>query len=342
MLIFKVYFEKAFDSVSWRYLDYVLLSLGFGSKCRSWIRDCLQSSRASILINGSPSFEFSIKRGLQQGDPLSPFLFNLAMEGLHGAMSNAVNSGLIRDLDNIIQDWMCCGFHSLHIPRLPIGSNMNLTSSWNILVERFRKRLSSWKPNLLSIGGHLTLIKVVLGSLSIYYLSIFKAPGVILKYLERLCSRFFWAVLKMPRVQRGLNGLMFSLLEKGGLRLSTLPSFKSGIGGCSLPRTLIGLKLLRRCIVKRVAWIIKVVILMALGLGLLILPIFFIRKILFCLIHLISRWVAAPIFVSGKIYGLAIPLFIFDTTGFIDWNKTKTVLSLILLSTVNDTGTGLG
>ncbi|GKE20212.1 putative RNA-directed DNA polymerase, eukaryota, reverse transcriptase zinc-binding domain protein [Tanacetum coccineum] len=98
MLIFKVDFEKAFDSVSWRYLDYVLLSLGFRSKWRSWIRASLQSSRAFILINGSPTSEFSIKCGLRQGDPLSHFLFILAIEGLHGAMSNAVNSGLIRGI----------------------------------------------------------------------------------------------------------------------------------------------------------------------------------------------------------------------------------------------------
>ncbi|GJU68944.1 RNA-directed DNA polymerase, eukaryota, reverse transcriptase zinc-binding domain protein [Tanacetum coccineum] len=55
---------------------------------------------------------------------------------------------------------------------LPIGSNMNLNSSWQILIDRFHKRLSSWKANMLSIGGLLTLIKAVLGSLGIYYLSI--------------------------------------------------------------------------------------------------------------------------------------------------------------------------
>nr|GEW76350.1 hypothetical protein [Tanacetum cinerariifolium] len=62
MLIFKVYFEKAFDSVSWKYLDFVLHSLGFGNTWRSWIRACLHSSRALVLVNGSPTSEFSIKR----------------------------------------------------------------------------------------------------------------------------------------------------------------------------------------------------------------------------------------------------------------------------------------
>nr|GFC38640.1 cysteine-rich receptor-like protein kinase [Tanacetum cinerariifolium] len=98
MLIFKVDFVKAFNSVSWKYLDFILDSLGFGSKWRSWIRDCLHSSRASILINGSPTSEFSIKHGLRKRDPLSPFLFILAMEGLYYAMSNAVNYGLIRGI----------------------------------------------------------------------------------------------------------------------------------------------------------------------------------------------------------------------------------------------------
>ncbi|GJV55439.1 putative RNA-directed DNA polymerase, eukaryota, reverse transcriptase zinc-binding domain protein [Tanacetum coccineum] len=111
MLIFKVDFEKAFDSLSRNYLDFILASLGFGSKWRSWIRACLHSSRASILINGSPTSEFSIKHGLRQGDPLSPFLFILIMEGLHCAMSNAVKiehqraSGLLQPLEIPMWKW---------------------------------------------------------------------------------------------------------------------------------------------------------------------------------------------------------------------------------------------
>ncbi|GJR36520.1 RNA-directed DNA polymerase, eukaryota [Tanacetum coccineum] len=89
VLIFKEDFEKAFDSISWNYLDHILDSLRFGLKWRSWIKTCLSYSRASILVNGSPTFEFSINRDLRQGDPLSPFLFILVMEGLHNAFVDA-------------------------------------------------------------------------------------------------------------------------------------------------------------------------------------------------------------------------------------------------------------
>nr|GEY20389.1 RNA-directed DNA polymerase, eukaryota, reverse transcriptase zinc-binding domain protein [Tanacetum cinerariifolium] len=68
---------------------------------------------------------------------------------------------------------------------LPIGANMNLSVNWKTLLDKFDSRLSKWKAKLLSIGRRLTLIKSVLGSLGIYYLSIFKVPDIILKTLEK-------------------------------------------------------------------------------------------------------------------------------------------------------------
>ncbi|XP_035836030.1 uncharacterized protein LOC118484170 [Helianthus annuus] len=47
------------------------------------------SARASVLVNGSPTQEFSCSRGLRQGDPLCSFLFVLAMEALTGVMKKA-------------------------------------------------------------------------------------------------------------------------------------------------------------------------------------------------------------------------------------------------------------
>lgn len=94
VLLLKVDFDKAFDSVNWEYLDSVLMQMGFGLKWRLWMKGCLSSSRASVLVNGSPTKEFSMSRGVRQGDPLSPFLFIIAMEGLNVAMKAARDKGL--------------------------------------------------------------------------------------------------------------------------------------------------------------------------------------------------------------------------------------------------------
>nr|GEW06896.1 RNA-directed DNA polymerase, eukaryota [Tanacetum cinerariifolium] len=92
VLIFKVDFEKAYDSVRWDLLDDVLYKFDFGNKWRVWIQSCLKSSRGSILINGSPTEEFQFYRGLKQCDPLSLFLFIFIMESLHLSFQRVVDS----------------------------------------------------------------------------------------------------------------------------------------------------------------------------------------------------------------------------------------------------------
>lgn len=57
-LVFKVDFEKAYDSVSWEFLDYMLARMGFNTLWRKWVNECLSSSSVSILFNGSQSEEF--------------------------------------------------------------------------------------------------------------------------------------------------------------------------------------------------------------------------------------------------------------------------------------------
>ncbi|GJV93914.1 RNA-directed DNA polymerase, eukaryota [Tanacetum coccineum] len=82
-----------YDSIRWDYLDDVLNAFGFGSRWRSWIQGSLNSGKASVLVNGSPTSEFQFHRGLKQGDPLAPFLFILIMESLHLSFNRAVEAG---------------------------------------------------------------------------------------------------------------------------------------------------------------------------------------------------------------------------------------------------------
>jgi len=59
-----------------------------------WIEGCLKSASVSVLVNGSPSAEFIPQRGLRQGDPLAPLLFNIVAEALTELMREAVDKNL--------------------------------------------------------------------------------------------------------------------------------------------------------------------------------------------------------------------------------------------------------
>ncbi|PNX99941.1 cysteine-rich receptor-like protein kinase, partial [Trifolium pratense] len=92
-MFFKVDFERAYDSVSWGFLDRMMTLMGFSAEWMSWMRACIFESSMSILVNGSPTDDFKVGRGLRQGDPLSPFLFLIVAEGLAGMMNKAVDIG---------------------------------------------------------------------------------------------------------------------------------------------------------------------------------------------------------------------------------------------------------
>jgi mannosylglycoprotein endo-beta-mannosidase len=58
------------------------------------MKACVCTAKASVLVNGSPTDEFPLERGLRQGNPLSPFLFLLAAEGLNVLMQALVEHQL--------------------------------------------------------------------------------------------------------------------------------------------------------------------------------------------------------------------------------------------------------
>jgi hypothetical protein len=96
-LFIKLDISKAFDTVNWSYLLDILSHLGFGRRWRDWI-SALWSTSSSSLLNSMPGRRVCRRRGVKQGEPLSPMLFLLTIEPLHKLFKQAQNLGVLSHL----------------------------------------------------------------------------------------------------------------------------------------------------------------------------------------------------------------------------------------------------
>ncbi|XP_062089670.1 uncharacterized protein LOC133796206 [Humulus lupulus] len=80
--LIKIDLSKAYDSIDWVFLEDILSAFCFPSKFAQWIMICLTDTSYSLMLNGRLQGSFAGRKGLRQGDPISPLLFVLVMEYL--------------------------------------------------------------------------------------------------------------------------------------------------------------------------------------------------------------------------------------------------------------------
>ncbi|XP_058754722.1 uncharacterized protein LOC131627879 [Vicia villosa] len=246
VLLFKVDFEKAYDKVNWEFLRTMMRKMGFGEIWIRWMNALAFTSHMSVLVNGSPTKEFKVEKGLRQGDPISPFLFVIVVEGLKGLVNKAVENGdfagftfnrrCSKDVLQFADDTLLVGdvITFWRLPPtflgLPIGSNPRRITTWEPLVAKVKKRLASWKGRFLSFGGRITLIKSVLSSLAIFYLSFYKAPKKVIKDINRIQSNFLWGGTEDKKCIHWVSWDSMCLpIEKGGLGIRRIEDFNSAL-----------------------------------------------------------------------------------------------------------------
>ncbi|KAE8687175.1 hypothetical protein F3Y22_tig00111022pilonHSYRG00184 [Hibiscus syriacus] len=170
-VVFKVDFKRAFDIVDWRILLKIMSKMGFGARWSSWMYKCVSAASISVLVNGTPTEKIHITRGLR--------IFGINV-GEEEPVSWAKEIGCIRGV-----------FPSEYLG-LPLGAKRNSFYLWEPVIQKFYNNLAGWKAKSLSLAGRVVLVKSVLCSIPIHYLSIFRIPISVLNKLNSIMASFLW------------------------------------------------------------------------------------------------------------------------------------------------------
>ncbi|XP_050221486.2 uncharacterized protein LOC126671737 [Mercurialis annua] len=230
LLVLKLDFHKAFDNINWEYLFSIMRCMNFSAKWIEWISCGLSTTTTAVLVNGSPVDPIPLKRGRSLGslrgflsedhDPSSllqfaddtilylPYdieqlrnltrfihcfeLISRLTINYHKSFIMGINvpeAGLL-----IAAQVVGCkiDFFPVKYLGLPLSNRKLYARSWNSVVERFKSRMALWKGSLLSPAGRLVLIKSVLFSIPVYFMSLFRMPGSVQNQLESYMIRFLW------------------------------------------------------------------------------------------------------------------------------------------------------
>ncbi|XP_050238085.1 uncharacterized protein LOC126687569 [Mercurialis annua] len=179
LLVLKLDFCKASDNIDWNYLSCVMRCMNFPAKWIDWIVNCLLSATTVVLFNGIPVEPINLRRGVHQGDPISPYLFLNAVEGLKHIQTDKVkwdspvvialrmikilsrgfNLRMIRYFIFVLILSSCRNLPgSFTVMKLslywgPLTGQKLVIGAWDHVIKRFKSRLALWKGSLLSPTG---------------------------------------------------------------------------------------------------------------------------------------------------------------------------------------------
>ncbi|KAJ9539059.1 hypothetical protein OSB04_031792 [Centaurea solstitialis] len=149
---FKIDLRKAYDMVDWRFLIQMLAGFGFHPVLIRWIEEMISSTSYSVMINGEQKGFFKGERGIRQGDPLSPYLFTLIMEGFtmifKQCILEAENFGYHHGCADIDLTHLCFADDLFVFTYGDVGSVEILKKALTLFGHR-----SGLSPNLLKSDG---------------------------------------------------------------------------------------------------------------------------------------------------------------------------------------------
>uniref|UniRef100_A0A803QCI3 Reverse transcriptase domain-containing protein n=1 Tax=Cannabis sativa TaxID=3483 RepID=A0A803QCI3_CANSA len=94
----KIDLVKAYDRLSWKFIDHVLACFGFPQKFCHWVSQCISTTTLNICLNGVQVGKIMPSCGIRQGDPLSPYLFICAAEVSSRLLEEALGKGNIQGI----------------------------------------------------------------------------------------------------------------------------------------------------------------------------------------------------------------------------------------------------
>ena len=166
--------RKAHDRIEWNFLEKVLLKFNFAPDWIARIMQCVRSVQFSIIIGGSPCASFNPSCGLHQRDPLSSYLFIIALEVLSRMISNDEELGhikgirLARSCPSITH--LLFADDSLFF----LEVNSNLVADLKSILDRYCKAsdrcINSEKSSLFfSSNSNREIVQYVLSALHFFY-----------------------------------------------------------------------------------------------------------------------------------------------------------------------------